>query len=513
MEVKIVFYKSSSKYYDQVCLKCEKFEKFIYQDNCNILKLNIEEIINNSNELHSIIEIIKNWTKTRFYIDEKNISLYQLQDFFSVIKCADNYNEDEYCYAEEGWGCKYISSIFLRKEKYNNYYYSGKSWFEYGYFNNEIWIVDKDKIKNKIYCEIEEKNLKVCKYFDINKIDKSIDLLPDKIEIKDDENCKWEYKYRESPIGLEQTEIIGIKPKKKEENEFRNIFSVKGLLDNRTKDIERNKVIKKNVPNITFNDIGGIDEIVQQVREVIELPLTIPKIFEHYAIKPHKGILLYGPPGCGKTLIAKAIANETDAHFIVVNGPEIINKFMGQSEENIRKVFDEAKENAPSIIYFDEFDSISSTRDNEQNPHMASVVNQLLTLMDGVNSDDKICVIASTNRVDIIDEALKRPGRFDYVIEVKKPSPEGCKKIFRIHTRNMPIENSFDKDIFVENNLLGLSGAEIAFIPIEAAYNSIRRTIDTKKMLNSKEKDYELSDKNIIIEEDFIKAVETLKKH
>lgn len=265
------------------------------------------------------------------------------------------------------------------------------------------------------------------------------------------------------------------------------------------------------MPAVTFYDIGGIDEIVQQVREVIELPMVAPAIFSHYHIKPHKGILLYGPPGCGKTLIAKAIANEINAHFISVNGPEILNKYIGQSEENLRKIFEEAKRLSPTIIYFDEFDSIASKRDAEGNPLMATVVNQLLTLMDGMDESKRICAIASTNRIDMIDEAVRRPGRFDYVIEISKPSLEGCKSIFRIHTAKMPVDVGFDKDRFVEKCLVGCTGAEIAFVASEAAYNSIRRTVDIAEIF-SKESSFEVSDEHIITECDFLKAVQMLKE-
>lgn len=205
------------------------------------------------------------------------------------------------------------------------------------------------------------------------------------------------------------------------------------------------------------------------------------------------------------------MANEINAHFITVNGPEILNKYIGESESNLRKIFDEAKRLAPAVVYFDEFDSISLKRDAESNPHMATVVNQLLTLMDGMDDANKICVIASTNRIDMIDEAVRRPGRFDYVIEIKKPSLDGCKAIFRIHTSKMPVEESFDRDKFVEEYLVGSTGAEIAFVASEAAYNSIRRTIDLSKVF-SNDFSFTVSSENIIKEEDFIKAVHSLKE-
>jgi len=219
--------------------------------------------------------------------------------------------------------------------------------------------------------------------------------------------------------------------------------------------------------------------------------------------------LLYGPPGCGKTLIAKAVANEINAHFIPVNGPEILNKFLGQSEANLREIFIEAKEMSPSIIYFDEFDAISATRDAESDPLRTTIVNQLLTLMDGFQNASRVCVIASTNRIDIIDEAIKRSGRFDYKIEIQKPTVEGCKSIFSIHTKNMPIDSQFDQNGFVEKHLHGYTGADIAFVVTEAAYNSIRRTVDMNLLFREKTSIC-ISDKNTITEIDFFKAVAKL---
>lgn len=175
----------------------------------------------------------------------------------------------------------------------------------------------------------------------------------------------------------------------------------------------------------------------------------------------------------------------------------------------MRKIFEEAKRKAPSIIYFDEFDSISTKRDSEDHLSSASVVNQLLTLMDGMD-ESRVCCIASTNRIDMIDEAIKRPGRFDYVIEIEKPSLEGCKTIFRIHTEKKPVDPGFNRDRFVEKHLVGLSGAEIAFVAAEAAYNSIRRTIDVDGIFHGD--DFVVTDKNTIVDMDFLRAVNILKE-
>lgn len=507
MIIKITFYKSSSKYYNSACLQCENIGKYNQEKTKNTLVLSMDDLRTKYMAFRNLFEILRHWSKTEYCIDDCDIGLEGMNDLLSTVDCEATYDNSEllgeYCYGECGWGCKHICSISLRRPSYYGYN-SSKKWYEFGYFSEGVWNIDKNRILEILQRDIKQHHLMACTHFDMNRITQAMDTLPDVINVEDSKD--WEYKYREAPMGIKQTEIIGIEPKEYMTQGFSYSFPI-----SHDDNDEDNKQKTRNVPSTTFKDIGGIDNIVQQVREVIELPLVAPKLFEHYHIKPHKGILLYGPPGCGKTLIAKAVANEIKAHFISVNGPEVLNKFVGQSEANLRSVFKEATEKSPSIIYFDEFDSISSTRDADGNPLMATVVNQLLTLMDGIGEEHQICAIASTNRIDMIDPAIKRPGRFDYVIEIKKPSPDGCKAIFRIHTENMPIVANFDRDAFVEKFLIGCSGAEIAFVASEAAYNSIRRTIDIAALFESGV-DAEVSSANIISEQDFVNAAMSLKE-
>ena len=193
------------------------------------------------------------------------------------------------------------------------------------------------------------------------------------------------------------------------------------------------------VPDITYEDVGGLEDEIKKVREMVELPLKHPEIFERLGIEAPKGVLLHGPPGTGKTLLAKAVANETNSHFILINGPEIMSKYYGQSEENLRKKFEEAEKNAPSIIFIDEIDAIASKREETRGEVERRVVAQLLALMDGLQSRGKVVVIAATNVPNILDPALRRPGRFDREIEIGVPGKEGRLNILKIHTRNMPM--------------------------------------------------------------------------
>lgn len=227
---------------------------------------------------------------------------------------------------------------------------------------------------------------------------------------------------------------------------------------------------------ITYDEIGGLTEEMQKVREMIELPLRHPEIFARLGIQPPKGVLLYGPPGTGKTLLAKAVANETAAHFITLSGPEIMSKFYGQSEENLRNVFQEAEENAPSIIFIDEIDSIAPKRGETQGDVERRVVAQLLSLMDGLTSRGDIVVIGATNRLNALDPALRRPGRFDREIELGVPGKEGRHEILQIHTRGMPLDEEIDLEYYAQKTH-GFVGADLQMIAKEAAMKTLRRIL------------------------------------
>ncbi len=225
---------------------------------------------------------------------------------------------------------------------------------------------------------------------------------------------------------------------------------------------------------ISYEDIGGLGEELQRVREMIELPLKHPELFDRLGISPPKGVLLHGPPGTGKTLIAKAVANESGANFYSIQGPEIMNKFYGQSEENLRNKFDEAEKNTPSIIFIDEIDSIAPKRGEIHGEVERRVVAQMLTLMDGLQDRGKLIVIAATNRVDAIDPALRRPGRFDREIEIGVPDRKGRYEILQVHTRGMPMDEDVDIAEMAELTH-GFVGADLASLVREAAMRALRR--------------------------------------
>ncbi|MDF2955286.1 MAG: AAA+-type ATPase [Candidatus Alkanophagales archaeon MCA70_species_2] len=230
------------------------------------------------------------------------------------------------------------------------------------------------------------------------------------------------------------------------------------------------------LPRVTYEDIGGLREQIRKIREMVELPLRHPELFERLGVEAPKGVLLHGPPGTGKTLIAKAVANETNAHFISISGPEIMSKFYGESEQRLREIFQEAEENAPSIIFIDELDSIAPKREEVTGEVERRVVAQLLALMDGLRERGKVVVIGATNRPDALDPALRRPGRFDREIEIGIPDRDGRLEILRIHTRGMPLADDVDLEKLADITH-GFVGADIEALCKEAAMRALRRVL------------------------------------
>ena len=258
-------------------------------------------------------------------------------------------------------------------------------------------------------------------------------------------------------------------------------------------------------PSVTYEDIGGLDEELEQVREMIELPMRHPELFQQLGIEPPKGVLLHGPPGTGKTLIAKAVASEIDAYFKTISGPEIMSKYYGESEEQLREVFEEAEEKAPAVIFIDELDSIAPKRGETSGDVERRVVAQLLSLMDGLEARGDVVVVAAPTRVDAVDPALRRGGRFDREIEIGVPDRDGRKEIFQVHTRGMPLADDVDLDEFAENTH-GYVGADIEQLAKEAAMNALR-LIRPEIDLEAEEIDAEILEDLQVTDDNFKEAM------
>ena len=262
-------------------------------------------------------------------------------------------------------------------------------------------------------------------------------------------------------------------------------------------------------PSVTYEDIGGLDDELEQVREMIELPMRHPELFQQLGIEPPKGVLLHGPPGTGKTLMAKAVASEIDAYFTNISGPEIMSKYYGESEEQLREVFEEAEENAPAIIFVDELDSIAPKRGETSGDVERRVVAQLLSLMDGLDERGDVIVIGATNRVDAIDPALRRGGRFDREIEIGVPDKGGRKEILQVHTRGMPLVEGIDLEQYAENTH-GFVGADLESLAKEAAMNALRR-LRPELDLEQEEIDAGILESMQVVESDFREALKGIE--
>ncbi len=266
---------------------------------------------------------------------------------------------------------------------------------------------------------------------------------------------------------------------------------------------------ERKIPRVTYEDIGGLKDAIQKIREMVELPLRHPEIFQKLGIDPPKGVLLYGPPGTGKTLLAKAVANESNAHFISISGPEIMSKYYGESEKRLREIFEEAEKNAPSIIFIDEIDAIAPKREEVTGEVERRVVAQLLALMDGLKGRGEVIVIGATNRPNAIDPALRRPGRFDREIEIGVPDREGRKEILQIHTRGMPLADDVDLDKLADITH-GFVGADLAALAKEAAMRALRRLMKEVNLFESEEIPAEVLEKLQVTMQDFLDALKDI---
>lgn len=268
------------------------------------------------------------------------------------------------------------------------------------------------------------------------------------------------------------------------------------------------EVMEKKVPDVTYDDVGGLKKEISKVREMIELPLRHPEIFDRLGIDPPKGVLLHGAPGTGKTLLAKAVASESGSNFVAINGPEVMSKFVGEAEKKIREIFEEASENAPTVIFIDEIDAIAPKREEVTGEVERRVVAQILALMDGLKERGKVIVIGATNRPDALDQALRRPGRFDREIELRVPDREGRMEILEIHTRAMPLSDDVNISKLAETTH-GFVGADLAALCREAAMNALRRVLPDIDLQEQRIAP-EILDKLFVTSNDFIDSMKSI---
>ncbi len=353
-------------------------------------------------------------------------------------------------------------------------------WFQYGQLNREkVFMVDKIKLRQRVNHYLEKSWASHCPMLNEEAIDQVIHKLPTRINPQDDPN--WVYrqgwiKGRYQIIGVEKRQVGAGRPtgQSSERSAAAEAKKPVPVSINQQVDVASDADDKqREVPGINYQDIGGLDPVISRVRESIELPLKMPQIFQRLGIVPHRGVLLYGPPGTGKTLIAKALATECKAHFILVNGPEVISKWHGDTEANLRKIFEEARSKAPTVILFDEIDSVAPNRDSVTHNFEAVAVSQLLSLMDGLVDRGQVVVVGTTNRPQSVDPALKRPGRLELQLEVGLPDEQGRRTIMGIHSQQMPLNPDVDMDYLAAHSE-GFSGADLAALCREAGMYCLR---------------------------------------
>ncbi len=362
---------------------------------------------------------------------------------------------------------------------YDNDHATPNSWYAFGDMGDDgVFHTDKEAITERVLSDLG--SCARCPILDLDGVAETITRLPDSIDPNRD--AGWRYRGN-GPLASRGV----AKSRDLEAEKAAPPESKEGLFERLARSVRSGSAGvaaasgaapgSRNVPATTYADVGGMRETIALVREAVELPITHPELFERLGIRPHKGILFYGPPGTGKTLLARAVAHETGAHFIAVSGPEILNKFWGQSEARLRGIFAEARAKAPAIVLFDEIDSFASARDAMSESFEATLVSQLLSLMDGMNDLGRVCVIATTNRPSALDPALRRPGRFDHEIEVGLPDAEARLHILGIHTERMPTAPDLDLE-GISALTRDYSGADLEALCREAALACMRRTLN-----------------------------------
>lgn len=490
--------------------------------NINVVETSNHEVMFRYEAFQKLMEIIKDWESAKVIHGQKELSPaeFSLAEKQVIAKCYLGYmndeNKEDYCDPKTPacWGCKQLSGIILRHTK-SPYHEYTRYWYQYGQFIDKCtWRINKEALTRALEEIVAKKSIDFCPMFDLIFFRRYVAALPTLVHMSDTRN--WGFVYSEDSTNKakrwEAKNVQHIIPSTEREGVDKDIGD--DGLPGKHKKTNKESLAQnlRYVPETSFADIGGVDELIQSIRIVIELPILKPKLFEHLGVKPYRGILLWGDPGNGKTLIAKAIAHEVNAHFSPVSGPDILNKNFGQSEKNLRDIFEEAREFQPSVIFIDEIDSIAQTRlSGESAKWYATVVNQLMSLMDGINDYGNITVLASTNRPDLLDAALLRPGRFDYKLEIKKPNLPGCKRVLEIATRDMPLDDDIDLFAFSES-VIGYSAAEITFLAKEAAMVALRKAIETKAISldDTGETDYSFIK---ISMSDFNSALHLLKWH
>ncbi len=520
----IKFGKEQRPEYHTALSLASKFRMYIPAkegDAYHVIKTDNVEALSKYEYFAELMKIIYDWDTAHLLYDglEYKPDEFSLDTKAAIASCYQKYlkseSKDTFCDLKRAtcWGCRMLDGIVLHHEK-APFSKNEKYWYQFGSFmDGNLWRINREELTKALEEIVRQKNIDFCPIFEHKFFRRYIAVLPLMLHLPDPHH--WEIVYRtDSHNSMKNWEPLSImhitpgsEPSEKTGTELEEDYSAK-LKDESASDSR----YLRSIPVTTFADIGGVDDIIQNIRVMIELPLKRPKLFEQLGVKPYRGILLWGDPGNGKTLIAKAIAHEVHAHFIPVSGPDILNKEFGKSEQNLRDIFEEAKAFQPAVIFIDEIDSIAQTRlSGESAKWYATLVNQLLALMDGIDDFGNVTVLASTNRPDLLDAALLRPGRFDYKLEIKRPNLPGCKKVLEIATRGMPLADDVDLFAYAES-VAGYSAAEITFLAKEAAMVRLRKSLELNEITLDGEDEHDYTSIKVSMS-DFRSALHMLKWH
>jgi SpoVK/Ycf46/Vps4 family AAA+-type ATPase len=428
----------------------------------------------NIDHLKKLWELVGGWRSARLSLNGQAV---QPDPLFNLLRCVEcrqrSDNPEGYCRGDSWHETTVGTAVQLfpcRKIPVSEGSYYG--WYQYGTLTKgNVYVVDKTRLRHEVTQSLKKSLAYFCPALNKRIVDETIDQLPDRIDPAHD--AGWVYKQgwvngRFSIIGVEKKQrTVATAPKAAPAVEMRDAEGGTTTPENET----------RSIPIVHYSDIGGLDGVIRTLRESIELPIRYPELFERLAVTAHRGCLIWGPPGTGKTTIAKALATECRAHFIAVNGPEIITKWHGDSEANLRAIFREAREHAPSVILFDEIDSLAPNRDRVTQNFESVLVSQFLTCLDGLVDRGQVVVIGTTNRPDSVDPALKRPGRLDLSIEIGVPDEKARLDILKVHTRRMPLTADVDLEELASLTD-GFVGADIASLCREAGLMCLRDVID-----------------------------------
>jgi transitional endoplasmic reticulum ATPase len=428
-------------------------------------------------KLQLLLQLVAAWRSTRLRLAGQPVRFWRL--CFQVAQVKACYARKLQLHAGPGYcsgqnapsdevthfGCRWSQGVSPQLRPWSPS--SQRSWIGFGTLSvqRDRFQVDKEAIFQALQAETQRHVCVYCPAFHWYQVRNQIDRLPDALPLGPD--SPFELKYsdldRNQPLGIRLKTPPGHDP---------------GGLSWRPApaQVEPGSPPRRQVPHVRYADVAGQEAALAAVRSVVELPLTHPEYFQTLGVQPQSGILLYGPPGNGKTLLAKAVASESKAHFEVINGPEILSKWLGQSEARLRQVFQHARQLVPSVVLIDELDSLAPRREGLCQQHDVQILAQLLVLLDGLEERGQVAVIATTNRIEAIDPALRRPGRFDYHIEVPSPDARGRLAMLRVHLAKLKVGKQLDLKWLVEQTA-GFSGAELAALCREAGLVAVLRGI------------------------------------